>query len=156
MSGGSASGTRRRLVTCAQLRDHLLEPEAAGREQNQNVIEEIRHLLDYLGVASPCRRERHLEPLLAHLLCDTLATAREKRGCVAAGGTCRTALRDDLFEPGQAVDPAGSGPGHCAGAAGGAPVTGRPAASRGPGQRIPSPSGPEAPGVERATRALAP
>ena len=76
-------------MTCAQFRDHLLEPEAAGREQNQNVIEEIRHLLDYLGVASPCRRERHLEPLLAHLLRDTLATAREKRGRVAAGGTRR-------------------------------------------------------------------
>src|SRR5438105_10933364 len=95
MSGGSASGTRRRLVTCAQLRDHLLEPEAAGREQNQNVIEEIRHLLDHLGVASPCRRERHLESLLAHLLCDTLATAGEKRGRVAAGGMYRAALRSE-------------------------------------------------------------
>src|SRR5207302_7833340 len=121
MSGGGASGTRRRVVTCAQLRDHLLEPEAAGREQNQNVIEQIRHLLDYLGVASPCRRERHLEPLLAHLLCDTLATAREKRGCVAAGGTCRTAPCADLFERRQDVDPAGPRPGHCAEAAGRAP-----------------------------------
>src|SRR5437016_2135951 len=111
MSGGGASGTRRRVVTCAQFRDHLLEPEAAGREQNQNVIEEIRHLLDHLGVASPCRRERHLESLLAHLLCDTLATAGEKRGRVAAGGMYRAALCDDPFERGQEVDPPGSGPG---------------------------------------------
>src|SRR5437764_13455552 len=155
MSGGSASGTRRRVVTCAQLRHHRLEPEPAGREQNQNVIEEIRHLLDYLGVASPCRRERHLEPLLAHLLCDTLATAREKRGRVAAGGTCRTALCDDLFERGQEVDPAGSGPRHCAEAAGGAPVTDRPAGSRGHEQRITIAIGRYALEVERVTRCLA-
>src|SRR2546421_1367379 len=155
MLGGSASGTRRRLVTCAQLRDHLLEPEAAGREQNQNVIEEIRHLLDHLGVASPCRRERHLESLLAHLLCDTLATAGEKRGCVAAGGMYRAALCDDPFERGQEVDPTGSGPGHCAEAAGDAPVTDRPAGSRGHEQRITIAIGRYGLEVERVTRRLA-
>src|SRR5438105_8817384 len=152
MSGGSASGTRRRLVTFAQLPDQLLEPEAAGREQNQNVIEEIRHLLDHLGVASPCRRERHLESLLAHLLCDTLATAGEKRGRVAAGGMYRAALCDDPFERGQEVDPTGSGPGHCAEAAGDAPVTDRPAGPRGHVQRITIAIGRYALEVERVTR----
>src|SRR5437899_7768718 len=118
-------------------------------------MEEIRHLVDALGVASPCRRERHLEPLLAHLLWDRLATARETRGRVAAGGTCRTALCDDLFERGQEVDPPGNGPGHCAEAAGGAPVTDRPAGSRGHEQRITIAIGRYALEVERVTRCLA-
>src|SRR5207237_10375572 len=84
-----------------------------------------------------------------------LATARETRGCVAAGGTSRTALRDDPVERGQKVDPAGSGPGHCAEAAGGAPVTDRPAGSRGHEQRITIAIGRYALEVERVTRCLA-
>jgi len=96
-----------RLVAGGELLNHLLDAQALGGEQHDEVVEHIGSLVDEAFIRAVAGLDAGFERLLAHLLGHAVHAVAEQAGGVGALRHLLVALVDEILQLGQEQQRAG-------------------------------------------------